>query len=405
MLPRLVLRAVYFALAFFGPSLLLLTPSGVDPLQVLLVLLACAALGLLLGLGERFRRLRLLLGALPCALLCLLSFGPALPASYIELLLCLALYFCIAKAGDSLPLCPPTAMYLGFVGYGASTIFAFFLDIPIGPALGLGCFLLLSLTILLVNRDAIQQAAGTQARRMLAGNQALSFLLIGLIALLAFAVPIKNAFVRLMAWLFSLLLRPGDDAPAESGDPPPAEADGLVLPELGEAAPLPPWLEAALQVLSQVFSTLCMLFFIGLMLYCLYRLFHDAIWSFLRFLQGLFAQPDGGFGYTEESEALLSAEGMGRQIRHDLALRFKRLLARPLPFERLSPAGQMRRLYQIALKKALPGLPHAQSLTPEQFAKAVHAPEGFAADYTLARYGARPFEGDAPEAYRRNWRM
>ncbi|MDR3085728.1 MAG: hypothetical protein LBU47_05375 [Christensenellaceae bacterium] len=405
MILRMLLRALYFALAFFGPSLLLLTPSGFGALPVLLVLFACASLGLLMGLGERFRRLRLLFGALIAALLCVFSFGFTLPVSYIELLLCLALYFCIAKAGDSPPLCPPTAMYLGFVGYGASTIFAFFLEISVGPALGLGCFLLLSLTILLVNRDAVYQAAGAQARRMLAGNQALSFLLIGLIALLAFAVPIKNAFVRFVAWLFSLLLRPGGDAPTELGNLPPQEAGDLILPEIGEAAPLPPWLEATLQVLSQVFSTLCVLFFIGLLLYCLYRLFHDAIWSFLRFLQGLFAQPEGNFGYTEESEALLSAEGMGRQLRRDMALRFKRFLTRPVPFERLSPTEQMRRLYQTALKKALPTLPRARSLTPEQFAEAAGAPEGFSADYNLARYGARPFEGCAPETYRRNWRM
>lgn len=258
----------------------------------------------------------------------------------------------------------------------------------------------LILSVLLLNRKSVQENAGGQTGRMMRGNQALAWGFAAVLSLAVFFRPLQSAVWNGLRWLISAVLSLFDGKGAVSETAPSDQAAGRMdLSALGgQERTLPPWLEMAGNILLYavaIAALLALAAFVGW-----------AIWKGIRRLGAALTQWLYGFGsgtgeeYAEESEQLMTAQSMGRQLRDEMKRRARRLFAPPRRWGALTPDQRVRAVYRHLLEQQQRAAPDAGNLTPEELCVRAQKDEAFARLYNRTRYSDSDITEQEAEAYR-----
>lgn len=256
----------------------------------------------------------------------------------------------------------------------------------------------LMVSLLLINRQSVRSNAGSQARRMMRGNQALTWIFMVVLTLAAFFGALREAVGRGLRAAISALL--GLFSGGESTGT--VESGGgmgqMDLSSLGESGALPEWLQVLGTVILTLFAVAALLAFAGFVVYALWKAFRTLAERLRAWLQRF--QEEGAEEYSEESEQMLSAESMRREIGRQIRKTVRRALTPPPRWGAMTPSERVRYVYACLLRRQSKVAPGAVAMTPEQLCQSAELDPDFAELYDRVRYGQR--EPSAEEAER--WR-
>lgn len=260
---------------------------------------------------------------------------------------------------------------------------------------GILAYFYLVASLLLTNRQSVRTNAGGQARRMMRGNQALTWGFLAVLTLVAFFDALREAVGRGIRGALAALLRlipQGQSAGTTESGGGMGEMD---LSGLGEGTPLPEWVQVLGTVILTIVATAALLALAAFVLRALWK-GAQALAARLREWMQRF-QEAGAEEYSEESEQLLSAESMRREIGRQIRSRVRRALTPPPKWSAMTPNERVRYAYACLLRRQKKTCPQAAAMTPEQLCRSAEVDPAFAALYDRVRYGegqAAPDEAD-----------
>ena len=147
-----------------------------------------------------------------------------------------------------------------------------------------------------------------------------------------------------------------------------------------------------------LFAVAALLAFAGFVVYALWKAFRTLAERLRAWLQRF--QEEGAEEYSEESEQMLSAESMRREISRQIRKTVRRALTPPPRWGAMTPSERVRYVYACLLRRQSKVAPGAVAMTPEQLCQCAELDPDFAELYDRVRYGQR--EPSAEEAER--WR-
>ena len=260
---------------------------------------------------------------------------------------------------------------------------------------GVLAYFYLAASLLLTNRQSVRTNAGGQARRMMRGNQALTWGFLAVLTLVAFFDALREAVGRgirgALAALLRLIPQGQSTGTIESG----GGMGEMDLSGLGEGTPLPEWVQVLGTVILTIVATAALLALAAFVLRALWK-GAQALAARLREWMQRF-QEAGAEEYSEESEQLLSAESMRREIGRQIRSRVRRALTPPPKWSAMTPNERVRYAYACLLRRQKKTRPQAAAMTPEQLCRSAEVDPAFAALYDRVRYGegqAAPDEAD-----------
>ena len=263
---------------------------------------------------------------------------------------------------------------------------------------GVLAYFYLVASLLLTNRQSVRTNAGGQARRMMRGNQALTWGFLAVLTLVAFFDALREAVGRgirgALAALLRLIPQGQSTGTTESG----GGMGEMDLSGLGEGTPLPEWVQVLGTVILTIVATAALLALAAFALRALWK-GAQALAARLREWMQRF-QEAGAEEYSEESEQLLSAESMRREIGRQIRSRVRRALTPPPKWSAMTPNERVRYAYACLLRRQKKTCPQAAAMTPEQLCRSAEVDPAFAALYDRVRYG----EGQAAPDEAGRWR-
>ena len=139
------------------------------------------------------------------------------------------------------------------------------------PVIGYGAYVYLMLSLLLLNRSAVRQAAGGQARRMMRGNQGLTLVFAVAMTIVVFIAPLQHAVANGLRWLIASFFNLFAGGNASDGIVSGGEQAGQMdLSALGgEERVMPEWLQTLSTIVltvvavAAVLALLCALLLAG----------------------------------------------------------------------------------------------------------------------------------------------
>jgi len=269
------------------------------------------------------------------------------------------------------------------------------------PQIGYTMYVYSCMTVLLVKRRSIQVNAGTQARRMMRSNQLLAWGFVGVFSLAVFFGPLQKAvgaLLRNAIVAFFELFNSEDTSGGyvSSGAEASGEMDLSFLDD--DVKEWPAWL----QFLSDAFLyTITILAVLGLAVLLVWAMIRAGK-ELSKYLKNWFAT-FGSYGndeYSEESEQMLTAQSMRKQLQEDLTRRVKKIFERPVRWNALTPSQRVRHVYKYLLEREKRISVSAENLTPHQLCERAEKDARFAEIYGRVRYAQE--EVTAQEA--ENWR-
>lgn len=268
------------------------------------------------------------------------------------------------------------------------------------PQIGYALYGYLAVSVLLVNLRSVQNNAAGQARRMMRGNQALACGFVAVMTLAVFFEPLQQAVGNGLRWLisafFDLFAGKGEMSSVESAGQPAQQMDLSMLG--GQEKVWPEWLQRLGEILIYAVATAVLLALaVGLMRF-LYKEGRNLLKWLAEWLRGFGTATDEE--YAEESEQLMSAQSIGKQLREDAARRIKRLFRPPVRWGSLTPTQRVRFLYRHVLEKQQRIASDAENLTPEELCIRAEKAQTFAQLYDRARYAGEEITAQEAETYR-----
>ncbi len=257
-------------------------------------------------------------------------------------------------------------------------------------------------TIVLVNFRSVRNNAGNQAKRMVRGNQMMTWGFLGILTLAVFFGPLQkaigDALKAALIWFFALFKVGGpSETPTQSAeqvtDP---QMDWSLLGE--EAFEWPKWVQVLSNVIIYTVVTVALIALLAFMAVVLYK----AIRALSEYLKRWFSNFSAAAteDYAEESEQLMSAQSMTRQFRDDVAKRVKKFFARPARWGSLTPAQRVRHVYHEMLEREVEITENAKNLTPQELCKRAEKDERFAALYDAVRYADKEVAAEVVEPFK-----
>ena len=104
--------------------------------------------------------------------------------------------------------------------------------------------------------------------------------------------------------------------------------------------------------------------------------------------------------YAEESEQMMTAQSMRKQLQEDIARRVKKLFARPVRWNALTPNERVRHVYGHLLQQEKRISASVENMTPQQLCRRAEKDEAFAALYGKVRYAEGTATAEEAEKYR-----
>lgn len=272
------------------------------------------------------------------------------------------------------------------------------------PVVGLVGYAHLMLSLLLINRRSVRLHAGAQARRMMRGNQALTWGFMIVLTLVVFFEPLGRAVGEglrtLVAGFFNLFASKGSVSTQTDGG---GMAQDMDLSALGgDNTQWPPWLQAIGTVVIYVVTAAALIALAGFIGWSLWKALRALAAWLRRWMQRF--NSSGSEEYVEESEQLLSAQSMRKQMVEELNRRVRRILTRPPRWGELTPVQRVRQVYAHLLQQQVRVRPDASALTPQELMVRGGRDEAFAALYDRVRYGEGEVTEQEAEAWRGYWK-
>ena len=269
------------------------------------------------------------------------------------------------------------------------------------PQIGYTMYVYICMTVLLVNRRSIQVNAGTQARRMMRSNQILAWGFVGVFTLGVFFGPLQRAVGTLLRNAiegFFALFDKGDDSVGyvSTGAAENAEMDLSFLD--GDVKEWPEWVQFLSDAFLYTVTIVVVLALAVLLVWAMIR----AGKELSKHLKDWFAS-FGSYGndeYSEESEQMMSAQSMRKQLQEDLAKRVKKILERPVRWNALTPNERVRHVYKTLLEKEKRVSLTAENLTPHQLCEKTEKDAQFAEVYGRVRYAQQEISAQEAEVWR-----
>lgn len=268
------------------------------------------------------------------------------------------------------------------------------------PQIGYALYGYLVLSVLLINRKSVRDNAGGQAGRMMRGNQALAWGFAAVLTLAVFFRPLQSAVWNGLRGLIAAMLslfdgKPSSSQTVTSGRP----ADQLDFSALGgQDRTMPPWLETLGNVLLYAVTVVALIALAAFLVWALWKGLRQLRAALVRWLHSFGST--AGEDYSEESEQLMTAQSMTRQLRDDMKRRARRLFTPPPRWSALTPVQRVRAVYQHLLEQQKRVAPTAVNLTPEELCARAEKDAAFARLYDRARYSDQPVDGQEAEAFR-----
>ena len=268
------------------------------------------------------------------------------------------------------------------------------------PQIGTALYGYLVLSVLLINRKSVRDNAGGQAGRMMRGNQALAWGFAAVLTLAVFFRPLQSAVWNGLRWLISAILSLFDGRPSASE--PIASGEAAGQPDFsalgGDERTMPLWLETVGNVLLYAVTIVALLALTAFLGWAIWKGIRQLSAALMRWLHDFGSS--AGEDYAEESEQLMTAQSMGRQLRDEMKRRARRLFKPPLRWSALNPAQRVRAVYQYLLEQQQRVAPTAVNLTPEELCVRAEKDAAFARLYDRARYSDHEITEQEAEAYR-----
>lgn len=266
--------------------------------------------------------------------------------------------------------------------------------------IGYTTYAYLSVSILLVNRKSVRVNGGGQARRMMRGNQILSWAFVAAMTGVVFFGRLQSAVAGGLKWLvaafFGLFSQAGGQGEQMPSQGPAGEMDWSALG--GQENSWPPWVQAVTTALLYTVAAVVLLALAAFVAWSLWQ----AVKSLRAWLQEWLKrfEPGGAEEYAEESEQMLSAQSMGRQMLDEWKKRVRGALKRPVRWSALTPRERVRRVYAQLLRREAHAAPGCACLTPAQLCARLGKAQEFAALYGRARYSDEEIDAGEAEKYR-----
>ena len=270
------------------------------------------------------------------------------------------------------------------------------------PVIGYGAYVYLMLSLLLLNRGAVRQAAGGQARRMMRGNQGLTLVFAVVMTIVVFIAPLQHAVANGLRWLiasfFNLFAGGNASDDIVSGGEQAGQMDLSALG--GEERVMPEWLQTLSTIVLTVVAVAAVLALLVLMVRQIVR-WLKTLWNWLA---ELWQKWNGNGGSTEEyadqSEQMMTAQSMGKQLMDEWRARVQKRL-RPAPrWSALTPRQRVRTVYGHILNREVKIRPDAVAQTPQELCGSTQHDEAFAALYDRARYSDETVTEQEAERFR-----
>lgn len=268
------------------------------------------------------------------------------------------------------------------------------------PQIGYALYGYLVLSVLLINRKSVRDNAGAQAGRMMRGNQALAWGFVAVLTLAVFFRPLQSAAWNGLRWLISAILSLFDGKPSSSKTVTSGEAAGQIdFSALGgDEKTLPPWLETLGNVLLYAVTIVALIALTAFLVWALWKCVRQLRAALVRWLHSFGST--SGEDYAEESEQLMTAQTMGRQLRDEMKRRARRLFTPPPRWGALTPVQRVRAVYRHLLEQQKRIAPTAVNLTPEELCARADRDAAFARLYGRARYSDHEITEQEAEIYR-----
>ena len=268
------------------------------------------------------------------------------------------------------------------------------------PQIGYALYGYLVLSVLLINRKSVRDNAGGQAGRMMRGNQALAWGFAAVLTLAVFFRPLQSAVWNGLRGLISAILSLFDGKQSAVQTVTPGQpAEQLDFSALGgDEKTLPPWLETLGNVLLYAVTIVALIALIAFLVWATWKGIRQLSAALVRWLHSFGST--AGEDYSEESEQLMTAQSMTRQLRDEMKRRARRLFTPPPRWGALTPAQRVRAVYQHLLERQKRIIPTAVNLTPEELCARADRDAAFARLYDRARYSDNEITAQEAETYR-----
>ena len=409
MIRRILCKAYAAGLLYLAALPLFLLPAAalVPDLVWLCALLPVPALALAGAAGllpARRRTIGLLLAVLIAAAGCALLFLPARPLAMLLFLPCLLLMllFLPAMARPMHQEWSASQLGIGVLVYIAAQFIKILpLFTGVAAALTWGFVVYLIACLFAFNRLVVMGTGSSAAKPLLRKNRRLLAAVCLLALLLANLNAVAAAIRAAVQWIITAVMRVLEWAAAlfiteqTAGDSGGASLGGLA--EASEPSLFAQIMKIAMTVIGALIVAVLLWFLLKRLMRVLKSAFHTIIERLQAYRQKISAD------YDDQSESLLDWE----EMKETAAVRINRLKRRylPTPWEKLSPAQRVRRVYALLLRRQKepdPARTARETLSSGILNLQPDDAAALAALYDRARYSAHPISAqDADELRRR----